>query len=67
MNAYNDPKDIAGAILEAAIGITYSTSDDYVNLARKTAIALGVPAHKVNYAELGTILNLIKEASPIIS
>jgi len=36
-------------------------------LARKSAIALGVPASRVNYAELGTILNLIREASPVIS
>jgi len=67
MNAYNNPKDIAGAILDAALGIGYSTSDDYVDLARKSAIALGVPAHRVNYAELGTILNLIREARPVIS
>lgn len=67
MNAYNDPKDLTGAILEAALGINYSTSDDYVTIARKTAVALGVPAHRVNYAELGTILNLIRAASPVIS
>lgn len=67
MNAFNDPKDIAGAILEAALGVNYTTADDYVDLTRKSAIALGVPASRVNYAELGTILNLIREASPVIS
>jgi hypothetical protein len=67
VNANNDPKDIAGAILVAALGITYNTNDAWVDLARKAAIALGVPEHKVNYAELGTILELIKEQNPVIS